>query len=146
MVPVAVGSLVLVALLPSGTARLRSSVRLLPAVAGVISFLAYVLVLAALQRASAASVAAVRETSVLIVAALAASRLARGLGRSASPAPVSSSAGSRFLCSEPRGAPQDSVTTTVFGSVNASSTELPPTRPTPELEPARPPNGRWLSQ
>ncbi len=36
--------------------------------------------------------------------------------------------------------------TTVFGSVNASSTWLPPTRPTPELFPERPPNGRWLSQ
>ena len=43
-------------------------------------------------------------------------------------------------------ASQSRVKTTVFGSVNASSTELPPTRPTPELEPARPPNGRWLSQ
>lgn len=80
MAPVAVGSLVLVALLPSGTTRLRSSVRLLPAVAGVISFLAYALVLAALQRASAASVAAVRESSVLIVAALAGSLLGERVG------------------------------------------------------------------
>ena len=80
MAPVAVGSLVLVALLPSGTARLRSAVRPLPALAGVISFLAYVLVLAALQRASAASVAAVRESSVLIVAALAGSLLGERVG------------------------------------------------------------------
>ena len=80
MAPVAVGSVVLVALLPSGTTRLRSSVRLLPAVAGVISFLAYALVLAALQRASAASVAAVRESSVLIVAALAGSLLGERVG------------------------------------------------------------------
>ena len=80
MAPVAVGSLVLVALLPSGTARLRSAVRPLPALAGVISFLAYALVLAALQRASAASVAAVRESSVLIVAALAGSLLGERVG------------------------------------------------------------------
>jgi len=43
--------------------------------AGVVSFIAYALVLAALERAPAASVAAVRETSVLFVAALAAPTL-----------------------------------------------------------------------
>jgi drug/metabolite transporter (DMT)-like permease len=51
-------------------------------VAGVISFVAYVLVLAALRRAPAASVAAVRETSVLIVAALAAPMLGERVGPS----------------------------------------------------------------
>lgn len=80
MAPVAVGSLVLVALLPNGTARLRGAIRPLPAFAGVISFAAYVLVLAALQRAPAASVAAVRESSVLIVAALAAPMLGERVG------------------------------------------------------------------
>ena len=48
---------------------------------GVISFVAYVLVLAALRRAPAASVAAVRETSVLIVAVLAAPMLGERVGR-----------------------------------------------------------------
>src|SRR3990170_4053992 len=72
MVPTALGALLLVAVLPSGRTRLRGALRPTPAVAGIVSFVAYVLVLAALQRAPAASVAAVRETSVLIVAALAA--------------------------------------------------------------------------
>jgi drug/metabolite transporter (DMT)-like permease len=80
MAPVAVGGLLLVAALPSGRARLRAAVRPTPAVAGVISFVAYVLVLAALRRAPAASVAAVRETSVLIVAALAAPMLGERVG------------------------------------------------------------------
>lgn len=75
MVPTALGALLLVALLPSGRERLRAAVRPTPAVAGIVSFVAYVLALAALVRAPAASVAAVRETSVLIVAALAASTL-----------------------------------------------------------------------
>jgi drug/metabolite transporter (DMT)-like permease len=43
--------------------------------AGICTFGAYALVLAALQRASAASVAAVRETSVVIAALLAAAVL-----------------------------------------------------------------------
>ena len=43
----------------------------MPALAGVLSFVAYALVLAALLLAPAASVAAVRETSVLIAALLA---------------------------------------------------------------------------
>ncbi len=34
----------------------------------------------------------------------------------------------------------------VFGSVNASSTKRPPTRPRPLTEPDRPPKGRWDSQ
>lgn len=80
MVPTALGALLLVAVLPSGRTRLRAALRPTPAVAGVVSFVAYVLVLAALQRAPAASVAAVRETSVLIVAALAASTLGERVG------------------------------------------------------------------
>jgi drug/metabolite transporter (DMT)-like permease len=53
------------------------------AAAGLGTFAAYALVLAALQRASAASVAAVRETGVLIAAVLAAAVLNErvGLGR-----------------------------------------------------------------
>jgi drug/metabolite transporter (DMT)-like permease len=51
---------------------LRAAVGPAPIVAGVATFVAYGLVLAALERASAASVAAVRETSVVIAAALAA--------------------------------------------------------------------------
>lgn len=55
-----------------GTAALRPEVRTGPIVAGIVSFGAYVLVLAALERASAASVAAVRETSVVIATVAAA--------------------------------------------------------------------------
>lgn len=88
MAPTALAALSLVAILPSGTRRLRDAVRLVPAVAGVVSFAAYVLVLAALQRAPAASVAAVRETSVVIVAALA----ARTLGERVSPARLAGAA------------------------------------------------------
>jgi len=80
MLPTALGALLLVSLLPSGRARLRGAIRPVPAVAGVVSFVAYVLVLAALQRAPAASVAAVRETSVLVVAALAAHTLGERVG------------------------------------------------------------------
>jgi drug/metabolite transporter (DMT)-like permease len=50
----------------------RAAVGVPSVVAGVATFVAYALVLAALQRASAASVAAVRETSVVIATALAA--------------------------------------------------------------------------
>lgn len=75
MAPVALGALLLVVALPSGRARLRTAARPTPALAGIVSFVAYVLVLAALARAPAASVAAVRETSVLIVAAFAAPML-----------------------------------------------------------------------
>lgn len=88
MLPTALGALVLVSLLPSGRARLRSAARPVPAFAGVVSFGAYALVLAALQRAPAASVAAVRETSVLIVALLA----ARTLGERVSAARVGGAA------------------------------------------------------
>ena len=51
---------------------LRAAVSPAPVVAGIATFVAYAFVLAALERASAASVAAVRETSVLVAAALAA--------------------------------------------------------------------------
>jgi uncharacterized membrane protein len=54
-----------------GAAPIRAAVRPAAVVAGVTSFGAYVLVLAALARASAASVAAVRETSVVIATAAA---------------------------------------------------------------------------
>jgi drug/metabolite transporter (DMT)-like permease len=51
---------------------LRAAVSPAPVVAGIATFVAYAFVLAALERASAASVAAVRETSVVVAAALAA--------------------------------------------------------------------------
>jgi drug/metabolite transporter (DMT)-like permease len=54
-----------------GRSAVRAAVTWPTCVAGLATFVAYALVLAALERASAASVAAVRETSVLIVAALA---------------------------------------------------------------------------
>jgi drug/metabolite transporter (DMT)-like permease len=90
MAPVAVGGLLLVLALPAGRARVRAALRPTPAIAGLVSFIAYVLVLAALSRAPAASVAAVRETSVLIVAVLAAPMLGErvGLGRLAGAALV----------------------------------------------------------
>jgi drug/metabolite transporter (DMT)-like permease len=72
MTPAALGYLVFGFALPSGRARVRAALRPAPAAAGVISFFAYVLVLAALARAPAAPVAAVRETSVVVVAGLAA--------------------------------------------------------------------------
>jgi drug/metabolite transporter (DMT)-like permease len=55
-----------------GAAAARAELRWQSLVAGVASFAAYALVLAALRLAPAASVAAVRETSVLIATALAA--------------------------------------------------------------------------
>jgi drug/metabolite transporter (DMT)-like permease len=55
-----------------GASAIRSAVRPAPVAAGVATFVAYALVLAALERAPAASVAAVRETSVVVAAALAA--------------------------------------------------------------------------
>jgi drug/metabolite transporter (DMT)-like permease len=53
-------------------AAVRAATRLPAIVAGIATFVAYAFVLAALSRASAASVAAVRETSVVIATALAA--------------------------------------------------------------------------
>ena len=60
--------------------RLRVAVRRVPAVAGTVSFAASALVLAALERASAASVAAVRETSVLFAAVIGTVLLKEGFG------------------------------------------------------------------
>jgi len=75
MVPAAAAYLGVVLLRSGGRTRVRLALRPLPAVAGLLSFAAYALVLAALARAAAAPVAAVRETSVVIVALLAASVL-----------------------------------------------------------------------
>jgi drug/metabolite transporter (DMT)-like permease len=61
-----------VARMRGGTVALRSELNLSSIVAGIATFSAYALVLAALERASAASVAAVRETSVVIATLLAA--------------------------------------------------------------------------
>ena len=54
-----------------GVGALRAAAGPAPALAGIVSFVAYAFVLAALARASAASVAAVRETSVVIATVLA---------------------------------------------------------------------------
>lgn len=64
-----------------GRERMRMEVGLPAIAAGLASFGAYALVLAALERASAASVAAVRETSVVIATALAARVLHERVGR-----------------------------------------------------------------
>ena len=79
MVPAALGYIAGFRVL-AGTARLRDQRLLQPALAGVLAFVAYVLVLAALERAPAASVAAVRETSVVIATALAAPFLRERVG------------------------------------------------------------------
>jgi drug/metabolite transporter (DMT)-like permease len=63
-----------------GVAAVRSAVGPASILAGICTFGAYALVLAALQRASAASVAAVRETSVVIAALLAAAVLKERVG------------------------------------------------------------------
>ena len=55
-----------------GGAAIRAEARPPAIVAGIATFVAYALVLAALQRAAAASVAAVRETSVVVATVLAA--------------------------------------------------------------------------
>jgi drug/metabolite transporter (DMT)-like permease len=72
MVPAAIGYVGFLLVTEHGSGRVRAAARPLPALAGLLSFVAYALVLAALSRASAASVASVRETSVLIAAFLAA--------------------------------------------------------------------------
>ena len=54
-----------------GAAAVRAAVAPSTIAAGIATFVAYALVLAALQRASAASVAAVRESSVVIATLLA---------------------------------------------------------------------------
>jgi drug/metabolite transporter (DMT)-like permease len=63
-----------------GAAALRRELRPAPVAAGLAAFGAYVLVLAALERAPAAPVAAVRETSVVIATALAAVVLREPVG------------------------------------------------------------------
>jgi drug/metabolite transporter (DMT)-like permease len=63
-----------------GRAAVRAEANLSAVVAGLATFGAYALVLAALERASAASVAAVRETSVLVATALAAAFLKEQIG------------------------------------------------------------------
>ncbi len=80
MAPATLGYLVLLLTRPHGGRRLRAAVRPAPAAAGLLSYGAYALVLAALLRAPAAPVAAVRETSVLIAAALAAPVLGERVG------------------------------------------------------------------
>lgn len=72
MLPATAGYIGILLLTRSGTARVEAAARPLPALAGILSFVAYALVLAALSRAPAAAVASVRETSVLIAAFLAA--------------------------------------------------------------------------
>jgi drug/metabolite transporter (DMT)-like permease len=72
MIPATIGYVGFLLFTEHGTTRVRTAARPLPAFAGILSFVAYALVLAALVRASAAAVASVRETSVLIAAFLAA--------------------------------------------------------------------------
>jgi drug/metabolite transporter (DMT)-like permease len=81
MAPAAVAYALVVWLRSRGTGRLRRSTAPLPILAGLLSFAAYALVLAALSLAPAASVAAVRETSVLIATGLAALLLHERVGR-----------------------------------------------------------------
>ncbi len=71
MIPAAVGYAA-GALAFKGRARVRAELGVSAVTAGIASFVAYALVLAALARASAASVAAVRETSVVIATVFAA--------------------------------------------------------------------------
>ncbi len=82
MAPAAAGYLVIVATRTRGVERIRLATSGTMVVAGALSFFAYVLVLAALERAPAAAVAAVRETSIVIATALA----ARVLGERVTPA------------------------------------------------------------
>ena len=71
MVPAALGY-ALAVLAVRGRARMRAELNFPSILAGIASFAAYALVLAALERASAASVAAVRETSVVMATGFAA--------------------------------------------------------------------------
>jgi drug/metabolite transporter (DMT)-like permease len=64
-----------------GAGAVRAAVGAPAIAAGIATFVAYALVLAALERASAASVAAVRETSVVIATALAALVLRERVGK-----------------------------------------------------------------
>ena len=90
-----------------GLPALRAEISLSTLVAGVATFGAYCLVLLALQRAAAAPVAAVRETSVVVTALLAGRFLVEPVGRTRSRAPWSSPAGSRS--SRSRNATRDQI-------------------------------------
>jgi drug/metabolite transporter (DMT)-like permease len=79
MIPATVGFLALT-LGRRGRKSVREAVGLASVAAGLATFGAYILVLAALSRAPAASVAAVRETSVVIATALAAPLLHERVG------------------------------------------------------------------
>ena len=81
MAPAASGYLVIMATRSRGLERIRAQTSGTMIFAGALSFFAYVLVLAALERAPAAAVAAVRETSIVIATALA----ARVLGERVTP-------------------------------------------------------------
>jgi drug/metabolite transporter (DMT)-like permease len=81
MAPAAAGYLVIVATRTRGLERIRLQTTGTMIFAGALSFFAYVLVLAALERAPAAAVAAVRETSIVVATALA----ARVLGERVTP-------------------------------------------------------------
>jgi drug/metabolite transporter (DMT)-like permease len=81
MLPATVGYVGFLLVTEHGSERIHAAARLLPAAAGLLSFAAYALVLAALLRATAASVASVRETSVLIAAFLAAPLAGERVGR-----------------------------------------------------------------
>ncbi len=82
MAPAAAAYLLIVATRERGVERIRQATSGTVVVAGALSFFAYVLVLAALERAPAAAVAAVRETSIVVATALA----ARVLGERVTPA------------------------------------------------------------
>lgn len=79
MIPATLGFLALT-LRRRGAPAVRAAIGIPSAAAGLATFGAYVLVLAALSRAPAASVAAVRETSVVIATALAAPFLRERVG------------------------------------------------------------------
>ncbi len=81
MIPAAVGYAG-ATLAVKGRARVRAELGASAVLAGLLSFAAYALVLAALERASAASVAAVRETSVVIATVFAAVVLHERVSRS----------------------------------------------------------------
>ena len=72
MIPAALGYAGRDVVVVKGRAPVRAELGAPAVVAGLASFAAYALVLAALERASAASVAAVRETSVVIATVFAA--------------------------------------------------------------------------
>lgn len=86
--PISYFELVLLGTLPyaavvarrKGLPALKAEVRPRAVIAGIAGFAAYALVLAALERAPAAAVAAVRETSVVIATALAAAVLREPVG------------------------------------------------------------------